>query len=152
MTAEQMWKLKKTALFDEIGESRKMVLSTSFEEYVTSRMMSIVITDGTFYFQTDRIFRKYEQLQKNEKVALCIDNISVEGRCRELGHPMENSVFLSLYEKHFPNSFKRYTGLADERLFAVKPTYIRKWIYENGESYEEIFDFESKTYEKKKYH
>lgn len=32
MTAEQIWKLNTTALFGEIEESRKMVLSTSFEE------------------------------------------------------------------------------------------------------------------------
>lgn len=142
---------KCATLFDEIGEYKKMVLSTSFEDYVTSRMMSIIIFDGIFHFQTDKTFRKYEQLQKNRKVALCIDNISIEGYCNELGHPLENPKFCNLYEKYFSNAFKRYTQLTNECLFAIEPIYIKKWIYEEGEPYEEIFDFVHKKYEKRKY-
>lgn len=47
------------ALWRELGESRKMVLSTSLDNLVTSRMMSVVIMDGRLYFQTDRTLRKY---------------------------------------------------------------------------------------------
>ena len=139
------------ALFRDIGEHKKMVLSTSFEGCVTSRMMSVVIFDDIFYFQTDMTFRKYAQLKKNEKAALCIDNLQIEGLCRELGHPACNPTFSSLYEKHFPSAFKRYTYLANERLFSFKPTYIKRWIYEEGEPYEEIFDFTHRLYEKRKY-
>ena len=117
---------KCAVLFHEIGECKKMVLSTSFEDRVTSRMMSIIMLDGLFYFQTDKSFRKYEQLQKNRNVALCMDNISVEGYCRELGHPEENPKFCGLYEKYFPSAFHRYTRLTKERLFAVEPIYIKK--------------------------
>lgn len=42
------------------------------------------------YFQTDNTFKKYNQLKGNNKVALCIDNIQIEGECTELGHPLEN--------------------------------------------------------------
>lgn len=146
-----LFEQKRITLFNEIGECKKMVLSTSFEDYVTSRMMSIIIYDGIFYFQTDKTFKKYEQLQKNRKVALCIDNISVEGYSKELGHPMENSDFCNLYKNYFPSAYNRYTQLANERLFSIEPIIIKKWIYEEDEPYEEVFDFVGKIYEKRKY-
>lgn len=143
---------KQTAsLFEQIGESRKMVLSTSINDNVTSRMMSVIIFNGIFYFQTDQTFRKYEQLQKNSKAALCIDNFQIEGTCKEMGNPLKHDFFCKLYEKYFPFSYTRYTSLSNERLFALEPTYIKKWIYEEGEPFEEIFDFFKREYRKLAY-
>lgn len=142
---------KCATLIEEIGEYKKMVLSTSLKDCVTSRMMSIIVFDGIFYFQTDKTSRKYEQLKNNIRASLCIDNIQIEGCCKEVGHPLDNADFLRLYQKHFPNSFERYTQLTNERLFAFEPRYIKKWIYDKGEPYEEIFDFTQKIYEKRKY-
>ena len=72
-------------VFQQLGESKKMVLSTSVDNHVTSRMMSVIIIDGNFYFQTDRKSRKLEQIAENPKAALCVDNVQVEGECREVG-------------------------------------------------------------------
>lgn len=82
-----------SAFLKEFGKCKKMVLSTSLNDKVTSRMMSIVQQNGIFYFQTDIHFRKYDQLVKNQNVALCIDNIQIEGIGKELGHPFIKSVF-----------------------------------------------------------
>ena len=142
----EQFKEKLEKLFMDIGSSRKMVLSTSYQDKVTSRMMSIIVLDGCFYFQTDRTFRKYEQMKKNSNVALCIDNFQIEGVCRELGHPSENPDFCEEYEKSFKNSYDRYTSHAQERLFVVKPCYIQKWIYEDGEPFVEAFDLKAGNY------
>lgn len=147
----EQFKEKLEKLFMDIGSSRKMVLSTSYQDMVTSRMMSIIVLDGCFYFQTDRTFRKYEQMKKNPNVALCIDNFQIEGVCRELGHPSENPDFCEEYEKSFKNSYDRYTSHAQERLFVVKPCYIQKWIYEDGEPFVEIFDLGEGSYSKTLY-
>lgn len=147
----EQFKEKLEKLFMDIGSSRKMVLSTSYQDKVTSRMMSIIVLDGCFYFQTDRTFRKYEQMKKNPNVALCIDNFQIEGVCRELGHPSENPDFCEEYEKSFKNSYDRYTSHAQERLFVVKPCYIQKWIYEDGEPFVEIFDLGEGSYSKTLY-
>ena len=147
----EQFKEKLEKLFMDIGSSRKMVLSTSYQDKVTSRMMSIIVLDGCFYFQTDRTFRKYEQMKKNPNVALCIDNFQIEGVCRELGHPSENPDFCEEYEKSFKNSYDRYTSHAQERLFVVKPCYIQKWIYGDGEPFVEIFDLGEGSYSKTLY-
>lgn len=132
------------ALFRELGEAAKMVLSTSLNDVVTSRMMSVVILDGRLYFQTDRTLRKYGQLTGNANVALCADNLQIEGRCEEAGRPLENAAFCAAYRKHFPGSYDAYTALKNERLFSVTPTRIERWIYLEGAPYLEIFDVEAR--------
>ncbi len=78
---------KYQAFLSDFGNGRTMVLSTSENDIVSSRMMSIIQIEGV-YFQTDLTFKKYRQLLSNPNVALCIDNIQIEGVCEELEHPL----------------------------------------------------------------
>lgn len=135
----------------EFGIGKSMVLSTSLHDHVTSRMMSVVQKDGIFYFQTDKTFRKYEQLTQNTNVALCIDNIQIEGLCEELGHPQEHHDFCELFAERFQNSYKHYSGLPDERLFQVTPTRIERWLYEGDQALVEVMDIENQTYSLRPY-
>lgn len=135
----------------EFNKGRTMVLSSSENNKVTSRMMSIVCINGLFYFQTDRTFRKYHQLIGNPQVALCTENIQIEGVCKEIGHPIANNSFCSIYKECFVSSFNRYSSLKNERLFVVKPTYVEQWIYMDNVPYIEIFDIENQKYELTKY-
>lgn len=135
-------------LYKELEDHGKMVLSTSSNDKVTSRMMSVIMKNGLFYFQTDLTFRKYEQLKKNPNAALCMDNVQIEGICEEIGCPQDNPEFCALYKAHFPGSYERYTHLINERLFSIRPQYIQKWIYENGKPFIEIFNFLNKEYKK----
>lgn len=130
----------------EFGPGRTMVLSTAQEGQVSSRMMSVVQQDGVFYFQTDKTFRKYGQLLQNPRVALCIDNIQIEGRCEEIGHPLEAPFFCSLYQTCFPGSYRKYSALQNERLFAVRPTAVERWLYRDGDPFLERFDLEQQAY------
>lgn len=137
---------KLSAFLDEFGIGKSMVLSTSLHDKVTSRMMSVVQKDGVFYFQTDKTFRKYEQLIQNANVALCIDNIQLEGVCQEMGHPQVHEDFCALFAERFQNSYKHYSGLPDERLFRVTPTRIERWLYEGDRALVEVMDLEKQTY------
>ena len=138
-------------LFISLGDHKKMVLSTSLHDKVSSRMMSLIILEDQFYFQTDHQFRKYEQIQKNPNVSLCIDNVQVEGICEELGHTLDNPAFCELFRQHFPGSYELYTRLANERLFRITPVYMQKWIYENKKPFVEMFDFVNRRYQKEAY-
>lgn len=145
------FELKKEEIFSNFGYSKNMVLSTSYQDKVTSRMMSVIIFDGEFYFQTDKNFRKYNQIKNNPIVSLCCDNISVDGICTELGKPLDNNRFIKLYEKYYNYSYQQYSSLQNERLFKVTPLYIQIWIYENAKPYIEILDFKSNEYRKTLY-
>lgn len=93
--------------YKEFAKSKKMVLSTSLNDVVTSRMMSILVLNKKMYFQTDKAFRKYSQLKGNPNVSLCIDNIQIEGHCEEIGHPSENIEFCEAYKKYYTGSYMR---------------------------------------------
>ena len=145
------FELKKEEIFSNFGYSKNMVLSTSYQGKVTSRMMSVIIFDGEFYFQTDKNFMKYNQIKNNPNVSLCCDNISIEGIGTELGKPLDNNRFIKLYEKYYNYSYQQYSSLQNERLFKVTPLYIQIWIYENAKPYIEIIDFKSNEYRKTLY-
>lgn len=130
----------------ENGTHQKMVLSSSLGDIVTSRYMSIIILNEKFYFQTDKTSRKYKQMKGNCNVALCKDNIQVEGICSELGHPDDNMEFLEAYKKYYPASYSRYSFLENERLFQISPTSIQRWIYIDSAPYIETFDIVNKRY------
>ena len=130
----------------ELGTNNTMVLATSLHDAVTARMMSFVILDGKFYFQTDRTSRKYNQLRSNANVSICADNIQIEGRCVELGRPADDTRFCAVYREHFPNAYTRYSLLTNERLFDVTPTFIERWRYLDGIPYIESFHVENKHY------
>ena len=48
-----VFKEKYSKFFEKIGRSKFMVLSTSKDDFVTSRMVSIIVIDGKFYFQNN---------------------------------------------------------------------------------------------------
>lgn len=131
----------------DFGKGRTMVLSTSENDVVSSRMMSVVQIEGVFYFQTDITFRKYRQLSANPNVALCIDNIQIEGICEEVGHPLQNALFCERFRECFKGSYDAYTALENERLFAVRPTHIERWLYRDGVPYIETLDIKERTYD-----
>lgn len=137
--------------FEQLGQSLKMVLATSLDTIVSARMMSIIIKNGRFYFQTDRAFRKYRQITGNGNVALCADNVQIEGVCKEVGRPMDDPDFYRKFEAAFPSSFAAYAKLGNERLFEVIPRFIERWLYEGGTPYIEQFDIQSGVYQKTKY-
>lgn len=140
------------SFLEEFGSGREMVLSTSLDDKVTSRMMSIVQSRGFFYFQTDKTFRKYHQLIHNKQMALCAGNIQIEGICKELGTPRENPDFIELYATRFPGPFKRYSYLENTRVFEIAPFYIERWIYKEGSPFVEIMDVKLQKYALDAYH
>lgn len=120
-------------------------------DIVTSRTISIINLNSKLYFQTDNTFRKYNQLKTNPYVALCIDNIQIEGLCNEIGNPIENENFCNVYKECFANSFNKYTLLKNERLFTVIPTFIERWTYIDDVPYIQILDVKNRKYISKQY-
>lgn len=133
--------------YAKIGEAKKFVLATSLEDRTTARMMSCVIINNTICFQTDKQFTKYEQIFKNPRVALCNDNIQIEGVANECGHPLgkANEHFTKLFEKYYPSSFRMYTHLENETIFKITPTKITLWEYDNGQPYRILINCENQT-------
>ena len=139
-------------VYDQIGDHAKIVLATSNDTIVSARMMSFVINKEIFYFQTDKNFRKYRDIQLNKHVALCIDNIQIEGICEEVGHPLDNETFCLLFKKYFKSSFDSYSFLKDERLFTITPTFIQRWNYIDNKPLIESYDILNQNYNEREYY
>jgi hypothetical protein len=135
-------------LWRKIGSHGIMTLSTCAKDTVTSRSMSVIVHNGKFYCQTDATYLKYQQIANNENVALCYQSFSIEGKCKAMGHPLEegNQFFAALYQKHFSGSYKRYSAIPTERLLEITPTLIYTWEYHLGKPFSEYFDFASNTF------
>lgn len=74
-----------------------------------------------------------------------------EGKCIEIGHPIDNEGFCKAYSELFTASFNQYTKLKSERLFAVTPTFIEMWVYIDKVPYIEKFDVKNKKYTSTQY-
>lgn len=142
-----MFNSKIEEFFRNLGESKKMVFATSFQNRVSARMMSIVIFDNKFYLQTDKNFLKYLQLTNNPKVALCYENIQIEGFAQDLGKPQNFNKFLEKFSIYFQNSYNAYSFLENERLIEITPTFITIWNYKENQPIRENFYFDTKKYE-----
>lgn len=126
-----------------------MVLATAGNDgRVSARTMSVVRLGDRFYFQIDGDSRKAAQLRENPRAALCLGNLQIEG---EIGRPQEHKAFCAADRAAFLSTFDRYTHLECERLWEFAPDFAKQWIYEGGESFEEILDPAAGILEKKKY-
>ncbi len=124
----------KQDFFNRLGETAYMVLATSLDDKPLASTMTCIMFDGAIWMQTDKKFPKYEQMLKNNKVALCINATNILGTAKFCGHPLDekNEKFIELLKKHHPNSFKMYTGVDTQVLIKVTPTYVTDWLYEKG--------------------
>ncbi len=148
---EQLYRSKLEDVYAQIGDHAKIVLATSNQDKVSARMLSFIIEDGLFYFQTDSHLRKYNDLKHNHNVALCTNNIQIEGTCIELGHPLEHIKFIEKFKTYFPSSFNSYSSLDSERLFVIKPTFIQRWSYHDQQPIIEQYFIERLCYHEIEY-
>ena len=102
-------------------------------------------------FKTDVTMKNIISKFNLKNVALCIDNIQIEGICEEIGRPLDNDFFSDIFQKCFKGSFDAYSSLENERLFAVKPLFIERWIYDGSIPYIESFNITNEQYSCKEY-
>lgn len=142
-TISELWK--------QLNSHRVLVLSTSCNNRVSSRQVSVIIQGGKFYFQTDKNYLKFKQLYINPNASFCFNNYSIEGKCKCIGKPTDekNSFFLDLFIEHFYPAYKLYSGLETERLMEFTPKLIYKWDYDNSIPYMEYWYFSEQKYVKK---
>ena len=135
-------------LWKKIGTHGIMALATCADNRITSRQMSVIVHDGKFYCQTAERYLKYQQITQNPNVALCYKNFSIEGECRAIGYPLDesNGFFAVAFKKHFYSSFKKYSALPAEKLLEITPALIYSWEYKLTKPYMEYFDFENQCY------
>jgi general stress protein 26 len=124
----------KSEVMIHLDKRHLMVLATSADDHVTARMMSVVHRDLHLYFQTDANFQKTQQIKKNPNVALCCDNLQIEGVAAILGcwDTVTDPGILALYRQMHENSYQNYGRLDHATVIEIKITRVTLWKYEDG--------------------
>ncbi|WP_084281296.1 inorganic diphosphatase [Alkaliphilus transvaalensis] len=137
---------EKKSLLELLERDGKMVLATSLNNQVTARTMSCIILGEKIYFQTDKVFEKYHQIINNPRVALCINNIQIEGVAEAKGHPLdeENKDFSEKFKKLEYRAFEKYSHMENEVLIEVELKLVTIWRYEKGRAFRDYIDFKNK--------
>lgn len=67
-------------------------------------------------------------IESNPNVALCFDNIQIEGIATILGHPSndENQRFREMIERH--NGMKQFLKYKNSVLIKVNTLFVEMWI------------------------
>jgi len=117
---------------NQTGDHKHMALATCDDNYPTVRTMSVIIYNDNIYFQTGTDLHKYDQISANKNVALCFDNVQIEGIAKIIGKPLDknNEEIMEKYKKCFESSFKKYSYLDNEVLIMVKIKKITIWKYD----------------------
>ena len=136
--------------WNKVKNHNVLTLSTSSNNRVSSRQVSVIIHNEKFYFQTNENFLKFRQISENPNAALNFKSYSIEGKCRCIGKPDEpqNAFFLEFFREHYYIAYKLYSCIVTERLIEFSPTLIYNWGYEKTKPFMEYWDFEKHTYTK----
>lgn len=139
--------------FNDFGTHKVMVLATSADNRTTARMMSCIILDNHIFCQTDKEFQKTKQIEINPLVALCADNVQIEGKATLMGSPQDacNKEFTEAFKHYFKGSYDTYSNLANEIVIEISPILITTYYYENGKPCREFYDFNREIVYKEHY-
>jgi general stress protein 26 len=132
---------------EALNRHKIWVLSTSAHDRVTARSMSIVNDGLSIYFQTHTSYIKYQQIEQNKHVALCYNNIQIEGEAIIRGNAFngQNETFLALYQRDHEGSYQKYTKLEKQVVIEVQPKKVTYWKYIDKVPYKEILDLVNET-------
>ncbi|MFL0270089.1 inorganic diphosphatase [Candidatus Clostridium radicumherbarum] len=134
---------EKDEVLHMLRNKKTMCLATSAYNRVTARSMSCIVINEKIYFQTDKTFLKYNQIMNNPYVALCVDNIQIEGLANIKGHPYSdrNKYFIEKFKREHNGSFLNYSHMENEIVVEVKPSLITLWKYKDGKPFRDFLDF-----------
>ena len=119
---------EKKELFDKIGKTYNMVLSASYNDSVSSRMVSVISYNEKLYI-TSMKNEKLEQIEKNPNIALCADTIQIKGSGKILGtaSDMKNEEIMAEYKNILPVSFERFASNPEAVLIEFTLTQCKWW-------------------------
>ena len=108
---ERNFEKEKEELFDKIGKTYNMVLSTSNKDKVSSRMVSVISYNEKLYI-TSMKSEKLEQIEKNPNIALCADTMQIKGNGKILGYASDekNKEVMMEYKNILPKSFELFAS------------------------------------------
>jgi len=112
--------------FLESKDNEIMVLATSHNDRVIARNVLIASNGLDLYFFTWGHSRKCIQIKENPRVALCKDDVQIEGVAEILGGLLDekNKEYANVLRNKFPDSVKKWEHRPGMVIVRVRPTLI----------------------------
>lgn len=133
------YELLKHEVIHTLENSKSIVLATCYNNRVTAREVYFASNDFKIYFITSKAFDKYKQIEKNNKVALCLGNIQMEGTAINKGHPKlpENETEAMICLNKSKKEFEHFMKYKNTVLIEVAVSRMELWK-NNGREYLDI--------------
>jgi uncharacterized pyridoxamine 5'-phosphate oxidase family protein len=150
---ELVYDIELDNIYEIIGNSKIMALATSINDKPTVRLVSCITYNNKIFFQTGTDLKKYEHILNNKNVALCFDNIQIEGIANIIGktRDKENNEIMEIYKSYYKSSYETYSHMDKEILVEIIPEEIIKWDYEEGKPYRIFINIKAKLIKKEMY-
>jgi len=133
-----------------LASKHAIVLATSLDGRVTARTVSMASDGLDVYFMSWGHHTKCAQIRANPRVALCRDNVQIEGRAEILGSPLDeaNGRYAELLRDRYPDHerFAREPGMVIVR---VVPSTIAVFCRGSDGFYLDCLDLERATARRK---
>lgn len=130
----------KSKIIERLKEQKNIVLATSENGKVTARTVYCTSNGLKIYFMTSKAYEKYKQIIKNPLVAMCFNNVQIQGKAVILGHPSsdENTEILERCS-HLDKEFVHWTKYKNTVLIEVDIIKVECWN-NNGREYIDILN------------
>jgi general stress protein 26 len=135
-------KKKEFTGFLSLRENRHMALATSHDDKVQARMILIASEGLDIYFLTWKHSRKFKQIEKNPRVALCKDTIQIEGIAEALGSISDKKIkkHVDIMRRKYPDVIEKWEREPGMVLIRIKPTFAATEAHSNGGTYIDYLD------------
>jgi uncharacterized pyridoxamine 5'-phosphate oxidase family protein len=106
-----------------LDENRQVILATSLDDRVTARTIDYANDGMNIYFLSWDHHTKISQIKGNLRVALCRDNVQIEGVAQILGDPLHkrNEDYSNVYKQRLPDLYEIFSGIPGMTLVRIMP-------------------------------
>jgi nitroimidazol reductase NimA-like FMN-containing flavoprotein (pyridoxamine 5'-phosphate oxidase superfamily) len=148
--------MNKSLNFDEVKEEKvkfleqnnTIVLATSQKNTVTARTVNYASEGLTIIIFTADYLKKIAQIKANSKVALCLNNVTIEGTAEIVGSSQKEEYkrLVEIHKKKNPNEIEWWSAHYPKGLVFVKvtPTLIESYVSKDNKPALEYLDLHKK--------
>lgn len=110
-----------------LNSKTDIVLATSDGRTVSARTIYYFNEGLRIYFLTSKAYRKFKDIKCNSNVALCMENIQIEGVATSLDHPLDdkNIQYREIIERHY--GMKQFLKYKNTVLVRVDVMFVEMW-------------------------
>lgn len=147
MTNELDYEREKERVLGFLEAKHAIVVATSLDDRVTARTISFANHGLAILFMSWAHHTKCVQIRGNPRVALCRDNVQIEGIAEIQGSPQDerNKRYADILRDKYPENHERFADEPGMVIVKVIPTSITIFDQSDGRLCLKCLDLENET-------